>query len=267
MEKALYLFCLARAGSLPELLPEGLNGGTPISTVNFGNISAVVSEVPLNEYSGDAAESNLQDLAWVGPRALRHAEIIESVASHVPVLPSRFGTLFSSKESLQQLMERNSGKIDTFFDAVWGKDEWSVKVLCSRALMVEKLISERLAGQSEALAEMNPGLRYFKERQLRTAVEKEFGARLRDTLSSCSAELARCSNECRQRKTSVSQEEGEMTRVADWAFLVDREAEEDFAECVNRANAEHNRIGLVFKASGPWPPYSFTPTLGMEEAE
>ncbi len=268
MEKAIYLFCLARADLLPdELHVDGLNDGTPVSTVDFANICAVVSEVPLNEYCDESAQGNLQDLAWLGPRALRHAEIIEAVRSCSPVLPSRFGTLFSSVESLQHLVETNSSIIDSFLDTVSGKDEWSVKILSSRASMVEKLFAERLARQSEALEEMNPGLRYFKERQIRTAAEKEVGARLRDVLASCAADLGRCSIRCRQRKILGSQEEGEPARVANWAFLVDREAEEDFRNRIDRANAEHNQIGLAIEVSGPWPPYSFTPALGTEDAE
>ena len=70
MQKALYLFCLARAGSLPVLHVDGLTDGAPLSKKDFGNISAVVGEVPLDEFCGESAEGNLQDLTWVGPRAL-----------------------------------------------------------------------------------------------------------------------------------------------------------------------------------------------------
>lgn len=267
METAIYLFCLARAGTLPELHENGLNDGAPLLTKDFANVSAVVSEVPLNEYCGESAENNLQDLAWVGPRALRHAEIIEFVRSYSPVLPSRFGTLFSSEESLKKLLEWNAGKIDRFLDAVSGNDEWSVKVVSSRASIVGKLFADKLAGQSEALAGMAPGLRYFKERQLRTAVEKEVGDWLRAILTAVATELTQCSEDWQKREIAGGQEEADMVIVANWAFLVDREVEEDFKRCLSRANAKHTRSGLLFEVSGPWPPYSFTPVLKMEDQE
>lgn len=267
MDTAIYLFCLARAGSLPELHVDGLSDGAPLLTKDFDNISAIVGEVPLNEYCGESGESNLQNLAWVGPRALRHAEIIELVRSHSPVLPSRFGTLFSSLESLQRLLERNSGKIDRFLDVVSGKDEWSVKVLASRAAITEKLLSEKIACQSETFASMPPGLRYFKERQLSTAVEKEVGGWLRDILKASADELTQCSVDWQTREILGAQDAGEMVIVANWAFLVDSEAEGDFKIRVARAKAKNNQNGLLFEVSGPWPPYSFTPMLKMEDEE
>lgn len=267
MEKAIYLFCLARAGSLPELHVDGLTDGAPLFRKDFADISAIVGEVPLNEYLGGPGESNLQNLAWIGPRALRHAEIIEFVRSYSPVLPSRFGTLFSSVESLQRLVERNLGKIEEFLDAVSGKDEWSVKVVSSKAAITEKLFSDRLASQSEIFAEMAPGLRYFKERQLRTAVEKEIGGWLRDVLTASAEELSRFSVDWQKRDLVGVQEDGEMARIANWAFLVDHEAEADFKNRITKANARNNESGLFFELSGPWPPYSFTPVLKMEDEE
>jgi Gas vesicle synthesis protein GvpL/GvpF len=267
MDMAIYLFCLARAGSLPELHMNGLSDGIPVVTKDFANISAVVSQVPLHEYCGESAESDLQTLTWVGPRALRHAEIIEKVRGYSPVLPSRFGTLFSSVQSLQELLESNSDTIESFLDAVSGKDEWAVKVLTSRTSIAEKLFSDRLACQSEDFENMPPGLRYFKERQLRTEVEKEIGVWLRDILTATATDLLRCSADWQQRAIHGTEEEGEQAQIANWAFLVDREAEEDFRSHISRANAENNQRGLFFEVSGPWAPYSFTPTLKIEDEE
>lgn len=267
METALYLFCLSRPGSLPEPDLEGLENGAPVFTSEVAEIAAVVGKVSLNDYCGDCAEKNLQDLSWVGPRALRHAEIIESVRSRSPVLPSRFGTLFSSMESLRELIVRNADKIDNFLDAVSGKDEWSVKVMSCKASLAEKLFCERLADQSKELQEMAPGLRYFKERQLRSAAEKEVGAWMKNVLAASASEFAGFSVDWRQREVSGAQRDGEKIGVANWAFLVHREAGDDFTSCTSRANVTHNKSGLFFEVSGPWPPYSFTPALKTEDEE
>ena len=203
----------------------------------------------------------------MGPRALRHAEIIESVRSRSPVLPSRFGTLFSSMESLRELVERNAEKIDRFLNTVSGKDEWSVKVMSCKASLAEKLFSDRLADQSKEWEEMAPGLRYFRERQLRSTAEKEVGAWVKKVLAASASEFAEYSVDWRQREVSGAQRDGEKVGVANWAFLVDREAEEDFTRFASRANVTHNESGLFFEVSGPWPPYSFTPVLESEDEE
>ncbi len=267
METAIYLFCLSRSGSLPALNAEGLHNGAPLFTSEVYDISAVVTEVPLDDFYGACAEKNLQDLSWVGPRALRHAEVIESVRSRSPVLPSRFGTLFSSMESLRKLVERNSETINRFLNTVSGKDEWSVKAMSCKASLTEKLFSDKLAALSNEWEEMAPGLRYFKERQLRSAAEKEVGTWVKRVLTTAANEFARHSVDWRQREVLEAQRQGDKVGVANWAFLVDREAVEGFTMCTSQANVTHNPSGLFFELSGPWPPYSFTPPLTTEDEE
>lgn len=264
MDTAVYLFCLTPGGSLSESDVDCLGDGAALATSEVAHVAAVVSEVPLSEYCGESAESNLQDLAWVGPRALRHAEIIEWVRSRAPVLPSRFGTLFSSMESLQALLARNSSTINSFLDAVSGKDEWSVKVRWSKASLTEKLFTDRLADQAHELERMAPGLRYFRERQLRSTVEKEVGGWLNNVLTASATELARHSADWSKREILGTEKDKDRIVVANWAFLVDREKEDDFSACIVQANSEHDQNGIFFEVSGPWPPYSFTPALNSE---
>ena len=133
MKNAIYLFCLAR--SHHALLPQGdgVSGNGPLVQENFRDVTAVVCSVPLEDFIGSSADERLQDLSWVGPRALRHEQVIEEVMQNSPVLPARFGTLFSSRESLLALVENNYAKIDQFLDHIKDKEEWAVKCVLSRA--------------------------------------------------------------------------------------------------------------------------------------
>jgi hypothetical protein len=268
MGKAIYLFCLARPALLPELQMAGLDPDTPIFKEDLSNVTAVLCEVPLDEFSGPSAETRLQDLAWVGPRAVRHGEVIEHATQYSPVLPARFGTLFSSIESLRRLVKSNLAQINDFLDWVTDKDEWAVKVLLSRAEVRDRLVSEKFADQSEVLATLSQGMRYFKEQQIKAAVEKEIGSSMKAILKAATIQLTESSADWHRREVVFRAQEGsEVETVANWAFLVDRTNEEDFKSQVYRANAEYSSFGLSFELSGPWPPYSFTPALGMEVLE
>ena len=69
-----------------------MDGHHPLSVFRrFQNLCAVLSEVRLEDFCGGAAELRMRDLAWVGPRALRHEAVVEEVMRHSPVLPARFG--------------------------------------------------------------------------------------------------------------------------------------------------------------------------------
>jgi hypothetical protein len=265
VEKALYLFALAREGLLPEFRTTGLDGEVPVVTRDFANVTAVICEVSLEEFSGPSAEANLKDLEWVGRRVVRHGEIVQEVMHYSPVLPARFGTLFSSGESLDRVVQRNLTEINVFFDFVTGAEEWAVKVMFARAEARERLMSERLSTQSEVLASMSQGLRYVKERQLSAAVEKDVGNWMKGSLTAVATELTECAVDWRKRDVLIgAPADAEAEKVANWAFLVDRKDAEDFIRRISRANTEYEASGLFFDVSGPWPPYSFTPQLAME---
>jgi len=264
-EKAVYLFCLARAGLLPDVPMSGLDIDTPLLREDVSGVSAVFSEVPLEEFSGPAAEVRLTDLAWIGPRALRHSEVIKQAMHYSPVYPARFGTLFSSTESLRRLLNNNLLKINAFLDHVMEKEEWAVKVNLSREEAVEKLFAERLQDQSDAFASMSQGIRYFKERQLRAAVEREISSKMKGILEDTLAELTECSADWQRREVVFHGQDGSDAKtVANWAFLVHRADAECFSASIVTANAQHHPYGIVFNLSGPWPPYSFVPALKME---
>jgi hypothetical protein len=265
MQTAIYLFCLARTGRLQDLVAAGFNGESPILTRDFADITAVVSEVSLDEFCGPEAEDRLQDVRWLGPRAVRHEQVIESAMQYSPVLPARFGALFSSMDALEEVINRTSTTINAFFDSVKDKDEWAVRIFLSRTEMAERLFSEKLAEHTEMLAPLSKGVRYFRERQLRAEVEKDIRSRVKEVTEDIVTLLTEFSADRRKREVIFrGKEEDQREIVANWAFLVGRDNTEDFRVCVSKVNAQYNDSGLFFDVSGPWPPYSFTPVLPTE---
>jgi len=265
VQRALYLFGLARRGLLPDLEVAGLDDDTPLLVEDFANVTALLCEVQLEEFQGPSAETRLRDLAWVGPKAVRHERVIEHAMQHSPVLPAPFGTLFSSRQSLHRLIEGNLADIDAFLDRVADKDEWAVKGLASKAEARERLLAERIDRESEMLASMSQGMRYFKERQIQAAVEKEIGRWIKQTLQEVAIDLSGCSADWYSRKIVLRVQEGtDKETVVNWAFLVGRSSVDDFRSRIHRANDEYSQYGLLFELSGPWPAYSFAPQLKME---
>ena len=264
MQSAIYLFCLGSSGQVPLFKGLGISGNEPIFHEDFRDITAVVCNVSLDDYVGSAAEERLQDLAWVGPRALRHEQVIEEVMQYSPVLPTRFGTLFSSRDSLLELMENNYQEIDQFLTNVSDKEEWAVKSTFSRSDVKKRLLSEKLAASSENLASMSPGLRYFKERQIIAEVDKGLSRWLVDLCRTVIEELRGFSADSAKRSLIKALEDNTMEVVANWAFLVSEHEVQTFEAVIERWNKDLSEEGIFLKCSGPWPPYTFSPTLEME---
>lgn len=260
--KAAYLFCCARADLLPsELECEGLEEGSALLQYRRGDLAAVLGEVPLEEFTGPEAEAHLQDLAWLAPRAMRHQQVIEYVARFSPVFPARFGTIFSSLDSLEALLARHRDAIRRFLDRAEGAEEWGFKGFLDRQKARERLVDEELASGSAQLSS-SPGLRYMQERRLRAEADGKVRRWLDEASGQIHEELSRRAVEMVERKVlpaGSTETPGEM--VLNWAFLVPKAGVEAFRAAAARLDRELRARGLAFETVGPFPPYSFTPGL------
>jgi hypothetical protein len=267
MPQGLYLYCLARLDRLPpsSLLGQGLDGRDSLSVALFQDLAAVWSPVPVADFSGPEAEERLRDLTWIGPRAIRHQEVVAGLMRHSPVLPARFGTIFASLANLEKMLQRHHDSIDGFLTRITDQEEWAVKGLLDRQGAQEKLFSLNLAREAESLEALPPGKRYFEERRLRAAGKQELQRWLQKVCREVWADLRNCAGEARERRL-LSREVtgGDQDMVWNWALLVPEKAVPDFQARLRDAKERYAGHGLGLECTGPWPPYSFTPALDME---
>jgi len=262
MPQVYYLFCLISADRLPPLEGQGIDGEHPLFIERGQDIAAVLCEVALEMFSGPDAEERLKDLAWIGPRACRHEEVILAARRHVPVLPVRFGTVFSTLELLAAALERHRERITGFLKQVAGSDEWTVKGMLDRPKAREDIMNEKLNEQADALDDLSPGKRYFMEQRLKSAAEKDLRVRLRDLTKDVVKSLSPLTLDYSQRRLlscDVTGEEEEM--FFNGAFLVPGTSLEKLQALIAELNSSFESRGMRFDLSGPWPPYSFAPAL------
>ena len=246
METGLYLFCFGRSEALAAWRP-----ASGIFTAPAGPVAAVLAEVAVDEFRGEDAERRLQDLAWLAPRACRHEEVVEEAMRFSPVLPARFGTIFSTRARLEQLAERHGAAILEFLERVSGRQEWGLKGLLDAAGFREAVRAETARRAGESLA---PGARYLKERAFRAGAERAVRASMG---AYCRQVLEPLPFPWRSRTAAVE-------CLASFALLLPQEEVELFRAAVARAQDAAPR-GLLLRASGPWPPYSFAPDLATAE--
>jgi hypothetical protein len=260
-DEALYLFCLARSNLLPDVVVgAGLDNQTPIFLMRFQNIAAVLSKVSFEDFCGSSAESRMKDLAWLGPRVCHHEMVIERMMHHTPVYPARFGTLFSSIESIEKLLKKHHDEVLRFLDKVLGKDEWAVKGLINQTKAKDRLLPEVLAKQETELSS-SPGIRYFQEQRIKAGLDKVLKSWLKEVCPRIVEDLKQYSSDFCERKVLTHGGEAENDMILNWAFLVPKSAIADFRKRIEQINTDHVQKGLVFELSGPWPPYSFSYSL------
>jgi hypothetical protein len=267
MPQGLYLFCLARLSRLPTLPLEGrgLDGRSPLKVAGFQDLAAVWSPVPVEDFCGPDADERMRDLTWIGPRVIHHQEVVAGVMRHSPVLPARFGTIFASSANLEKVLQHHHDTIAGFLERLADQEEWAVKGMLDRSGAQEKLFSLKLAREAERLGALSPGKRYFQEQRLRAACDQELQLWLQEVCRKLWTDLRDYAAEVRERRLLSREATGsDKDMVLNWAFLVPEKAAPGFQARIREANARYAHRGLVFECTGPWPPYSFTPTLEME---
>jgi hypothetical protein len=267
MSQGLYLFCLARLSRLPSSLLEGkgLDGISPLEVAGYQDLAAVLSSVSLEDFCGPDAEARLLDLTWIGPRVMRHQEVVAEVMRHSPVLPARFGTIFSSRASLIGVLRRHHDTVAGFIDRITDQEEWAVKGMLDQAGAKEKLVSLKLAEEADSLGALSPGKRYFQEQRLRAGCDQELQHWLQDVSQGLWADLRDYSSDvCERRLLSREASGSDKDMAWNWAFMVPASAVPAFLARLREANARWAHRGLSLDCTGPWPPYSFTPALDLE---
>jgi hypothetical protein len=262
---AVYLYCFARPGIQSQLGGTGIDACKPVVIEHFASVSAVVSEAALEEFCGQQAEKNLKDLVWLSPRACQHEKVIEQAMQDSPVLPARFGTIFSSLAQLHDYAQQHGLAIAQFLDRVAGHEEWAVKGLMQPGCVVRSVFMDAQQAHQDELASLPPGRRYLQEQKMRAEAEKALRSGLKETCRGIENSLRRVAAGFARRRVVDKSEMGEDVEVIlNWAFLVAGCNLPAFREEVNIANCDHAANGLALRLTGPWPPYSFAPALSTD---
>lgn len=266
MSQGLYLYCLALNSRLPATLTgTGLDGQSPLKVAEYRDLAAILSIVPLEDFCGPVAEERMRDLTWVGPRVIRHQDVVAEVMRHSPVLPASFGTIFSSEASLTEVLRRHYNTVAGFLERIMDKEEWAVKGMLDQAGAKEKLFSLKLTEEADRLGALSPGKRYFQEQRLRAGCDRDLQRWLKDVSQELWADLLYFSTEVRERRLLSREASGsDHDMIWNWAFLLPKTAVPGFLDRLRQAKAQWAHCGLSLECTGPWPPYSFTPALDLE---
>ena len=261
----IYLYCLARTDCLAAVKEMAAQKGLGVDP-NYGlaalpnsGVVAVISEVLLSEFS----EANLQDLSWLGERAMRHEAVVARIMAASPVLPVKFGTLYRTRDSLKQFMDQNHQPVDQALEQLRDKAEWSVKGYLADAVARNIIAAEDSEVQARRAAmSQSPGVRYLQQKQLENKIDSALESavsRLRDDLGAALAPHAEAMTPLRLHASSVTGRSERM--VFNSGFLLGPQTLDNFRSALAQQQDAYTVLGLTLELRGPWPPYNFCPDL------
>ncbi len=258
MDTLVYLYAVVPADSGQ---PDGLAGleDSPVHLFRVGDVSAVISEVPAEQYSDDRLNEQLSDLSWVGARGVAHERVLDWFMERGPVVPLSLFSLHRSRDRLTERFEPESGRLGALLERLRGRREWGIKLWRRDEELRRHIdtLSPTLRTHAAELQQASPGKRFLLEKRMETVRAEELRTVARRVAHQSYAML----QEAAERATTVAippaSADSGRALVLHAAFLVTDDGFAGFQERVGRIAHEFGGVGFEVEFTGPWPPYHF----------
>ena len=244
-----YVFCLVRNARRPTLrIRDGMPGGSDLRAIEVGErLWAVVQSVPEADYGEAALGRGLQDLDWVGPRAIAHERVIESFLSASALLPMQLFTLFTSDERVVQHVRGDRARIGRILRRIENRVEWGLRL--TYAVPKDARRGATAVGPrtgTKYLARKRDVLDVSRKKlsDARAAANRVYKAMHRKAFAS-------------HRRTSMERAAPDSKLLLDAAFLVPAAKSGAFRSAARQQARALRGRGIAVSLTGPWPAYNF----------
>ena len=256
-ERIIYLYGIVPASLSLDGAPVGLDDG-PLELIRKGDVAALVSRLDSDTYPIDVVEARVGDVAWVGPRAVAHDQVLTWASEAGPVVPLPMFTLYREAGALDRMLAERGEKLSEVLERIGGAQEYAVRLFRLDDVLSSRLneLSPRLAELERAAKAASPGQRYLLGRK----AESERAGEMRRIASGVAQQsfdaLARHASA--GARDPLPQRDGELgTAVLNAFFLVERDGVDEFRRELTALVSKHEPNGFRYEFTGPWPPYHF----------
>ena len=233
--------------------PEGMPGaGPPRPLAVDRGIWAVVADAPLDRFSGEQFQQELQDLEAVSRHALAHASMIEFFFQRSPVIPLKLFTLFSRTSAPAVHLAGRGSKVRKMFERLRGLEEWGVRITASnRPVTVPSPSPGGPGAHGPASGRVLSGSEEAHE-------GRRWGAVICDETrgGGCAEGAWRSWRPSRARKIFRPLAAGGPMSIGA-SFLVKAKRRPSWKKRVAQLGASLQKQNHRLEVSGPWPPYHF----------
>lgn len=235
-----YVYCIIRVGDIRNFGNIGVDHGSLVYTIPYGELAAVVSDCSGKPYL--PSRENV----------LTHERVNQRVMKDFTVIPMSFGTVFASDLEVRGLLQSTYQSFSDVLDRMQDKVEFGVRVTWNRDEVVAGIenSNDEIKRLKDEINNNSSSSTYFARTQLNRLVEaglEEVHNRyidiIHDTLKKASV-------------ASRSHPVGGNRTILNFAFLVDRKHEALFSEAIIELTRKFIDV-LQIDCSGPWPPYNF----------
>ncbi len=220
----------------------------PVEVTAFGQVVAMTSALPADEFEPAAWERHADDASWLGSVAAGHHRVLQAAIAAGDVVPFRLPSLYGDHEALRRALSDHAGSIAEAIERVRGRVEWAVKLYRSDESGEPDTDSESARTGSDYLIGRS---RQMQARDEADALVEDRVRSLYDRLRETSVAAVR--NPPQDRLLSGRSE----PMVLNAALLVERTGLADCQARIDEIAQQARSFGILTEASGPWPAYNF----------
>jgi gas vesicle protein GvpL/GvpF len=245
-----------------------LDGPLPVKVVGIDErlvrwvsereLTAAVSDVPAAEFDEEPLNEGLQNMSWLGPRAVAHQAVNARLhAAASSLVPLAFGTVFRDDQRVRQMLLTDQASVlGERLAAVRGRAEWVVALHQLREPDAEYVVQASPALQSLAseIETSTPGRAHLLRRRL-AELERDETRRLRaDAAEQVLASLREVAADVYVEPLPSDTVERPLLRAS---VLVGRDDETRFVDVVDALRSRWPEPLYRVSLTGPWPAYRF----------
>jgi hypothetical protein len=269
MDEPYYLYALTWADCPPKVFGPGVDSRFPAELIRYGRLAALTSRVGWNDRDLAKLQEGSADLEWVGKVAVRHHEIIGTLARDWAVLPMRMGTLFRSRSSLIAKLASCQSNATEFLRRLEDRQEWAAKLYVAVDGHGEPQRTPhapregvRHAERDEYVPGGGDGAQYLAAQGHRAMRRRQSEAVVRRAIVTVETRLQGIADSWQRLApltTALTNRREKM--VWNGALLLATSAAVAFQTACGQLAGALAPEGLLLETTGPWPPYHFAPSL------
>lgn len=260
--EAWWAYCILAAAerdAVPVGAP-GIEPGTEVTMIEQGPLVAVVSPVPLSEFSDERLREHLNDIEWVERVARAHERLLDQALAGATILPLRLCTLYRDQEGVSRMLREQEPTLSNTLAELHGRREWGAKVFVDRdrlALALDDAPEPDAPSQSSGAQYM---ARLGRERRASERVQ-DFGDAV---VQDIHAQLEGVADQAKANPVQRPELHGRPEQMLlNAAYLVSREREQELRQVADSLRERWIQSGIEFELTGPWPAYNFVSPSAM----
>jgi len=241
-----YIYGIINNTEGKNIEPFSVKTNEDVYTINYKDISCVVSNSPIHDYTSMLKEA-------LGHLLIKHQAIIEKIMKDYTIIPMKFGTFAADNDEVIEVLKRGYSKFGELFSMIDGKIELD---LTAAWIDLNSIMQEIARGSNQ--------IRDFRAEIMKKSPDQTFqdrikiGMMIKDELDKKREKEQTYIIEYLKEFTIDFQKHSVMDdkMILNCAFLLEKGKESDFDIKLKTLDQEYQQK-INFRCIGPLPSYSF----------